>query len=204
MLYVINHRRSKRVIHVTNTLSVARSLMDQEFNQLRMTRNNRDGLPQAFDPQAPWCCVCSRDAKISMSGQPTDDGIDYALLSARYWAIEVLYHDIRKHHVSSLMGDLPYQQRIYDSKAAQAKLVLNGETDFNSTYLVHDWAEIRGIDLRTAAQEIAFQHEEANLLLAQIERLRLAFQQRIKSADMADLAVIINEFKHESVTYAQV
>lgn len=205
VLYVISHRRSKRVIHVTTTISVARSLLDQEYNQLRMTKNNRDGLPQGFDPVQPWFCVCSREARLSMSDAPAADSVDYQLLSARYWTMELLYQQIRKHHVACLLGDLPHQQRIYDTKAVQAARVLGGQTDFFSTYHVHDWAEIRGIELLAAAAEIVFQHEEADLALAQIERLRLRFQQRIKTAASTDkLAEIMNDFQHESATYAQV
>ena len=204
-LYVISHRRSQRVCHVTTKISVARSLMDQEYGQLRMSLNHKKGLPTDFDMSRPWLAVCDRYAKVTMSEFTDSDLAIYQLLSHRYWAMDLLYHDILRQHIACLGHDLPHQQKIYAAKASQAQLVLTGESDHSLTYHVHDWADISGLDLESAARDIAFQQQEDDLLLAQIEQLRLRYQCRIKAAaDRAQLAEIINQFKHESTTNGNV
>jgi len=205
LLYFISDRITRRLVHITASQTLARNLQDQRFGALRMHLNSLADLPQGYDHAQPWLAVCPRSYKLAMATEPCRDATAYLLLSHKCWALEVLLERVAKFHTHALQGDLAHQQRIYDSKAEQARLVQAGTDDFALTYHVHDWAEISGLSLAQAAADILFKHEEADILLNQIEHIRLRYQQRImRETDHARLPHILNEFKHESETNGRV
>jgi hypothetical protein len=199
VLYVISDRLTRRLVHITANLGVARAMQDQKLGALRMHMHALADLPQHYDHDQPWLAICPRSYQLEMAKTPAADAAAYQLLGQKCWALELLLEKIHKFHVHALQAHLPHQQRIYDSKAAQARMVLTGCTDFDQTYHVHDWSEISGQDLEQAARDILFKHEEADIVLNQIESIRLRYQHRILAADNhSQLPHILNEFKHES------
>ena len=205
LLYFISDRITRRLLHITASQTLARNMQDQRFGALRMHLHSLADLPEGYDHLRPWLAVCPRSYKLQMAGDLPRDAADYELLSHKCWALEVLLERVAKFHTHALQGDLVHQQRIYDHKAAQARLVLAGTDDFALTYHVHDWSEISGRTLHQAAKDIVFRHEEADIALNQIEHIRLRYQQRIMtSTDRAELPYILHEFKHESETNGRV
>ena len=204
-LYLVTHNKTKQVLHVTTELAVARSMLDQLFGQLQITISNNRSLPNPFYFIRPWTTKFVNH-KLTIPDVTIQDDPEYILLGKRFWATELLINQIKRFHTHLLQGDLPHQQRIYDTKAQQARAVIDDQvTTFERTYYVHGWSEIKGISLQQAATEIIFKHEENDIHLFQIEQLRLKYQTKIKNAvDDGQLASIINEFNHECITYGNI
>ena len=205
-MFVISDHNTKCVLHLTTEMSVARTVFDVRYGTLHVNLTHKRSIPNDFDYNRPWSTNIDARGKYTPNHNEVPNEEIYRLLSEQLWATEQLMSMLERFHTHAAQGELLHQQRIYDTKAEQAKALLSGQTqEFNHTYYVHGWSELRGISLEQAAKEIIFKHEEHDIFLFQIEQLRLKYQLRIKAATTVDeLPDIMNEFHHECITYGNI
>jgi hypothetical protein len=206
--YLVTAQESKRLIYVSRYQFVVRCLMDQLLGNVKIWHYDRKHFPTAFDfVSEPWTWQRTGPEEFKLQTNLVTQGelLEYQLLNTKSYALEILLVDVQKLHVRLTRGELTFQNMIYLEKAKQAQAVVDGEQSPEKIYHVQHWAQLRGIQLITAAREILFKAEEANIYLAQIEQLRLNYTHAILSAKTEEeLPEILSRFDHECFSYAQV
>jgi hypothetical protein len=198
--------QTRRVVHFSNWINVLRVLRDGGLSSILNITKNYDGrVNHMIDP---WNYVVSADNILVFDaehGLSEEQIQSFILWREKAFAYEYIYTRVEYFHISLYRGELKHQTEIYQTKAEQAKLVFDGVTDYQLTFFVHDWADLRGIDLIDAAKEIKFKNDNAKVFLAAIEQMRLKYIKMVSDEhNFENIAEIIKQFDTETYVNAAV
>ena len=199
--------QTRRIVHFSNYINVLRVLREHSLSLvMNITKDYQSRINYMIDP---WNYVLSADGLLVFDPNhdlSSNDLQRFILLREKSFAYEYISSRMEFFHLSAFRGELKHQSEIYETKARQAKLVLLYEkTNYEDTFFVHDWAELRGIDLQTAAKEIQFKNDNAKIFLASIEYMRLKYTILIFDEQNIDnIANIIQQFDTDTYVNAAV
>lgn len=207
-LHLLMHPENRRVLYFTRRVYVIKAMIDENQGLRAITEltDNRIASVPDFTVE-PWEYVV--DSRGFLRHEPIKldpkDVEAYDLIREKCYGLEFILDKTRGAQVFGLSTDMPMQQEVYIEKARQAKLVEQGVSDFIKTYYVHGWAELRGVSIQEAAKEILFKHEELNILLYQIDLLRIKYTRLIKNEkNIENIGKLCIEFDNENYVYASV
>jgi hypothetical protein len=194
--YAVMDRETNYVIHINHMASVAKSVLDDVlgYKIIRLTQKRLKTEPN-FDLN-PWFYSIDSDGFLIRSTiLPEKDLVErFSLYNERLYGIAF----IQANFISSVKIENDVKTLIYQKKYEHAFKFLAGKTNYEETYYVHAWAELKEIDCKTAANEIIFNHENYMYTIFLSENLRHKFILRIKNASsIEEIYEIVNEYEVE-------
>jgi len=209
ILNVIFHPENRRILYFNTNNDVVLTAVDSNNYLKSWSAIKKMRLEEIINFQIePWNYIAdvSGSIKYDPANYLTEQDIQsYRLFNEKCYGFEFILDKTIYFYNSSFLKNIPVQNYIYSEKAKQAQLVLDGETNFTEIYYVSSWAEIRNIDLKQAAKEILFKHENTNMLLFQIDMLRVKYTRFIKEEkEIENIGNLCLEFENESKIYAAI
>lgn len=201
---------TKRVLYFTNYIYVGRCFQ-QTRQGLIMILNIGRRFPGPINTAIqPWFYVWNQTNQ-SLVYDPSLEGVDpsyiheFELISEKCFATEVMLNKIEFAQLQLFRGSLPFQSEIYRIKVEQSKRYLAGDSEYQNTFYVQDYAELKGITPEQSAKQIIFQSEGDHAYLSGIENLRLKYTDKIVNAkDVDSVFLALKEFETESYVNASV
>lgn len=194
--YAVMDRETNYVIHFNHMASVSKSVLDDIFGYKIIRLNSKRIKVEPNFNIDPWSYSIDSDGfLVRNSIAPAIELLQrFSLYNERLYGIAF----VQANFISSIQPDNNIKLLIYQKKYEQALRFLAGKTNYEETYYVHSWAELKGIDGKTAANEIIFNHENYMYTIFLSENLRHKFILRIKNASsMEEIYEIVNEYEVE-------
>ena len=167
-------------------------------------------LPRNFDVTRPWQCSWDPNSQtFSINSQPMDYDLlyKYNLLAEKSALIDRINHNIYNHR-RYLWNDELLQLTVYHMKYLSAQEVLrtpNAEQTPQQWPLISDYAELAGLSLKAAAEEIAFQYRLWETRISNTESLRLRSIRAVRDCtDILEISKLLKNFLAESDLYGRI
>lgn len=135
-----------------------------------------------MDSQNYWCWTVDPRTNLIYTEDliTTEKIIEYRLMSEKAAVLDLIYTSLFSYR-KSIQKELPFQDLAYHYKEREATLILSGISIREDDHFpfVEGYAEAKGIPLIEAAKEIAFHSNLMRAKLADSERIRVKYQQRV-------------------------
>jgi hypothetical protein len=201
------------IVCFTRWLSTANALADSLINGMARYTVNYAGstLPPEANQNKPWAIEWQSNLNSWVYNSNESDINDadlyrYHLIAEKGAVLDRINNRIQAYR-RSVTSSLFLQAEIYDMKFREAVTILNlSEISDPSAYpFVFDYADVAGVDLRTAAAEIVLKNKLYKTCLATTEKLRLRYSKQILDCeDILTLESILSQFYLEGDIYGRV
>jgi hypothetical protein len=122
---------------------------------------------------------------------------EYRMMAEKAASLDYMYSVLFAYR-RSIQKELPFQDLAYFYKEREAQLILAGNQTIDECPFVQPYADIRGISLMEAANEIVLHAKMMRIKLADSERIRTKYQHMIvEEREINLIPDIVYEFKKE-------
>lgn len=166
-------------------------------------------LPEAASMKEPFKIIWSFESNrwvISDKDFTFEEMYTNALLIEKAAALdEINYRTV--HYRRPVFNSVAVQESIYLMKYQEALEIKNTLGDITEPWnypFVHDYADLTGIDIRQAAEEIIIQHGIYRTRLSNTETLRIKYTRQIKECkEIENIYKIMNSFYSDGEVYGK-
>lgn len=165
-------------------------------------------LPIDCTVEKSWLCKWEESQSkwiLTEENFSEEELYSFVLMTEKAAILDEIYQRIL-HYRRPVMNSLNLQDVVYLMKYNEAVEIKNSKTidDPWQWPLVNDYANLQGSDIRTAAEEIIFQHKIFKTRLSNTETIRIRYTRAVKECtDIFELDNIINQFYTEGEIYGK-
>ena len=166
-------------------------------------------LPEQASMAQPWMCFWDHDVAkwvIRDKDFTYDEMYYFHLMVEKAAALDSINSRV-VHYRKPLMNTINLQDNIYTLKYQEALEISNTPDPIEDEHkwpFIHDYSGLVGLDLRTAANEIIFQHRMYRTRLSNTETLRLKYTRQIKECiNITKIESILNAFYADGEIYGK-
>lgn len=166
-------------------------------------------LPEGCTTEKAW--LCKWDESLGRWLMSEEDFTEEELYSfvlhvEKAAVLDEIYQRIL-HYRRPVMNTLNMQDAIYQMKYDEAIEIKNSANPIEDPWqwpLVNDYANLQGVTLKDAAEEIIFQNKIFKSRLSNTETIRIKYTRAVKHCNnILELDKIINQFYTEGEIYGQ-
>jgi len=204
---------SQRIVAFSPWISTVNSLDETDINSVpRYWQNYQkyDVLPKGCTMQKPYLCKWEEsESKWILTEEEfsEEELYRFVMFAEKAAVLDEMYQRII-HYRRPIMNSLNMQDTIYHMKYEEAlQIVKASEEDLDDPWqwpFVNDFATLKGIDIKQAAEDIIFKNKIYKTRLSNTETLRMKYVSLIKKAEkLEDLTPILNSFYAEGEIYGK-
>ncbi len=207
-IHVLLEHDTGRLLCLSHWNSTINALQESTLNTTTVYWINHLFSPGITADQ-PWLYAWSPEKQLYVKNDrdfSENELSYYFLITEKSAAIDLIHRKIYLYR-RYMYRDLLMQHTIYSLKAQEAQEILALESIPEDGYrwpLVYDYAELCGIDIKRAAEEIVLQNKLFKSRMSNTETLRIKYIRQIHQAQqLMDIKTVISGFLVEGELYGK-